>query len=180
MEVYLHMKKLNTEQCKLVENNIPLIYYIAKRYPSFPIEEEIGRLHIALCKAALSFEAEKKVTFCTYASTVITNEILMYFRYMNKPINRNVTSIYTELNGHEDYDSPTQIIDTLSSGNLEDNVIYLDLKKELTEMEYNACMLASEGYKQKIIGEKLNLSQSYVSRVLKSAEKKLKKAMRGE
>lgn len=174
------MKKLNAEQCKLVENNIPLIYHIAKRYPSFPIEEEIGRLHIALCKAVLTFDVEKKVTFGTYAGTVITNEILMYFRYMNKKINMNVISIYTELSGHEDYDSPTQIIDTLSSGNLEDNVIYLDLKKELTEMEYNSCMLASEGHNQKIIGEKLNLSQSYVSRVLKSAEKKLKKAMRGE
>lgn len=174
------MKKLNAEQCKLVENNIPLIYYIAKRYPSFPIEEEIGRLHIALCKAVLTFDVEKKVTFCTYASTVITNEILMYFRYMDKPINRNVISIYTELNGHEDYDSPTQIIDTLSSGNLEDNVIYFDLQNELTEMEYNACMLAFDGCKQEIIAEKLNLSQSYVSRVLKSAEKKLKKVMRGE
>ena len=174
------MKKLNSEQCKLVENNIPLIYYIAKRYPSFPIEEEIGRLHIALCKAALSFDVEKKVTFCTYATTVIINEILMYFRYMNKPINRNVTSIYTELKGHEDYDSPTQIIDTISSGNLEDNVIHFDLKKELTEMEYNACMLAIDGCKQEIIGKKLNVSQSYASRLLKSAEKKLKKVMRGE
>ena len=174
------MKKLNEEQCKLVENNIPLIYYIAKRYPSFPIEEEIGILHIALCKAALSFDDGKKVKFSTYASTVITNEILMYFRYMNKPINSNVISIYTEFKARGDDDKPTQIIDTLSSGNLDDNVIQLDLKNELTEMEYNACMLASEGYNQKIIGEKLNLSQSYVSRVLKSAEKKLKKVMRGE
>ena len=174
------MKKLNTEQCKLVENNIPLIYHIAKRYPSFPIEEEIGRLHIALCKAVLTFDVGKKIKFSTYAGTVITNEIFMYFRYMNKPINRNVTSIYTELSGHEDYDSPTQIIDTLSSGNLEDTIIHFDLKKELTEMEYNVCMLASEGYKQKIIAEKLNISQSYASRLLKSAEKKLKKVMRGE
>ena len=174
------MKKLNAEQCKLVENNIPLIYHIAKRYPSFPIEEEIGRLHIALCKAVLTFDSEKKIKFSTYAGTIITNEIFMYFRYMNKPINRNVISIYTELNGHEDYDSPTQIIDTISSGNLEDNVIHLDLKKELTEMEYNVCMLAIDGYKQKIIAEKLNISQSYASRLLKSAEKKLKKAMSGE
>ena len=104
----------------------------------------------------------------------------MYFRYMNKPVNRNVISIYTELKGQPNNDNPEQIIDTLSSGNLEDTVIYFDLKKELTEMEYNACMLASEGYNQKIIAEKLNLSQSYVSRVLKKAEKKLKKAMRGE
>ena len=122
----------------------------------------------------------KKIKFSTYASAVITNKILMYFRYMNKPINRNVISIYTELKGQPNNDNPEQIIDTLSSGNLEDNVIQFDLKKELTEMEYNACMLASEGYNQKIIGEKLNLSQSYVSRVLKSAEKKLKKVMRGE
>ena len=174
------MKKLNAEQCKLVENNIPLIYYIAKRYPSFPIEEEIGRLHIALCNAALSFDAEKKVTFGTYASTVITNQILMYFRYMNKPVNKDVISIYTELGVQWDDDNPPQIIDTLSSGNLEDTVIHFDLKKELTEMEYNACMLAIKGFKQEIIAEKLNLSQSYVSRVLKSAEKKLKKVMRGE
>lgn len=174
------MKKLNVEQCKLVENNIPLIYYIAKRYPSFPIEEEIGRLHIALCEAALSFDVGKKIKFSTYASTVITNKILMYFRYMNKPINKNVISIYTELGVQWDDDSPPQIIDTLSSGNLEDNVIHFDLQKELTEMEYNACMLAIEGFKQEIIAEKLNLSQSYVSRVLKSAKKKLKKVMRGE
>ena len=173
------MKKLNAEQCKLVENNIPLIYYIAKRYPSFPIEEEIGRLHIALCKAALSFDVGKKIKFSTYATTVIINEILMYFRYMNKSINKNVISIYTELNGQED-DNPPQIIDTLSSGNLEDNVIQFDLKNELTEMEYNACVFAIEGHKQEIIAEKLNVSQSYVSRVLKSAEKKLKKVMRGE
>ena len=174
------MKKLNTEQCKLVENNIPLIYHIAKRYPSFPIEDEIGRLHIALCKAVLTFDVEKKVKFSTYASTVINNEILMYFRYMNKMINSNVISIYTEFKARGDDDKPTQIIDTLSSGNLEDTVIHFDLKNELTEMEYNACMLASEGYKQEIIAERLNVSQSYVSRVLKSAEKKLKKVMRGE
>ena len=104
----------------------------------------------------------------------------MYFRYMNKLINSNVISIYTELGVQWDDDNPPQIIDTLSSGNLEDNVIHFDLKKELTEMEYNACILAIEGFKQEIIGEKLNLSQSYVSRVLKSAEKKLKKVMRGE
>ena len=174
------MKKLNAEQCKLVENNIPLIYHIAKRYPSFPIEEEIGRLHIALCKAALSFEVEKKVNFYAYASTVITNEILMYFRYTNKPINRNVISIYTELGVQWDDDNPTQIIDTLSSGNLEDTIIYFDLKKELTEMEYNACMFSIDGYKQEIIAEKLNISQSYTSKILKKAEKKLKKAMSGE
>lgn len=123
---------------------------------------------------------KKKVTFVTYAGTVITNEILMYFRYMNKSINRNVISIYTELGVQWDDDNPSQIIDTLSSGNLEDNVIYFDLQNELTEMEYNACMLASDGYKQKIIAERLNVSQSYASRVLKSAEKKLKKVMRGE
>ena len=58
------MKKLNAEQCKLVENNIPLIYHIAKRYPSFPIEEEIGRLHIALCKAVLTFDVKKKSNIC--------------------------------------------------------------------------------------------------------------------
>ena len=174
------MKKLNAEQCKLVENNIPLIYHIAKRYPSFPIEEEIGRLHIALCKAALFFNVEKKIKFNTYAGKIITNEILMYFREMNKPTNKDVISIYTELWVQWDDDNPPQIIDTLSSGNLEDNVIHFDLKKELTEMEYNACILAIEGFKQEIIGKKLNLSQSYVSRVLKSAEKKLKKVMRGE
>ena len=174
------MKKLNAEQCKLVENNIPLIYHIAKRYPSFPIEEEIGRLHIALCKAVLTFDSEKKIKFSTYAGTVITNEILMYFRYMNKQINRKVISIYTELKGQPNNDNPEQIIDTLSSGNLEDTVIQFDSKNELTEMEYNACMLASEGYNQSIIAKKLNLSQSYVSRVLKKAEKKLKKTMRGE
>lgn len=174
------MKKLNSEQCKLVENNIPLIYYIAKRYPAFPIEEEIGRLHIALCKAALSFDVEKKIQFSTYAGTVITNEILMYFRYMNKPTNKDVLSIYTEIQGHYGSDKNLHIIDTLSSGNLEDTLIYFDLQKELTEMEYNACMLAIDGYKQEIIAEKLNLSQSYVSRVMKKAENKLKKVMRGE
>ena len=104
----------------------------------------------------------------------------MYFRYMNKPINRNVISIYTELGVQWDDDNPTQIIDTLSSGNLEDTVIYFDLKKELTEMEYNACILAIEGFKQEIIAEKLNISQSYTSKILKKAEKKLKKAMSGE
>lgn len=174
------MKKLNAEQCKLVENNIPLIYYIAKKYPSFPIEEEIGRLHIALCKAALSFDVEKKIKFSTYAGKIITNEILIYFRKMNKPTNKDVISIYTELQGHDDSDKHLHIIDTISSGNLEDTLIYFDLQKELTEMEYSACMLSIDGYKQEIIAEKLNLSQSYVSRVLKKAEKKLKKVMRGE
>ena len=174
------MKKLNAEQCKLVENNIPLIYHIAKRYPSFPIEEEIGRLHIALCKAALFFDVEKKIKFNTYAGKIITNEILMYFREMNKPTNKDVISIYTEVQGHDGSDKNLHIIDTISSGNLEDTLIYFDLQKELTEMEYSACMLAFDGCKQEIIGEKLNVSQSYASRLLKSSEKKLKKVMRGE
>ena len=39
---------------------------------------------------------------------------------------------------------------------------------------------SGKGTITKIIAEKLNLSQSYVSRVLKSAEKKLKKVIRDE
>lgn len=51
---------MNDEQRKLVENNHNLIYAILHKY-NLPIDEYYDVAAIGLCKAAITFDAEKDI-----------------------------------------------------------------------------------------------------------------------
>ena len=75
---------LGDEQAKstLIEHNLRLVVYIARRFESTGInlEDLISIGTIGLIKAINTFRPEKNIKLATYASRCIENEILMYLR----------------------------------------------------------------------------------------------------
>lgn len=71
---------------KLVERNLRLVVYIAKKFENtgIGIEDLISIGTIGLMKGVNTFKADKKIKLATYASRCIENEILMYLRRNNK------------------------------------------------------------------------------------------------
>ena len=72
--------------CVLVEHNLRLVVYIAKKFDNtgVGVEDLISIGTIGLMKAINTFKSEKKIKLATYASRCIENEILMYLRRTSK------------------------------------------------------------------------------------------------
>ena len=71
---------------KLVEHNLRLVVFLAKKFESSGVDMEdlVSVGTIGLIKAINSFKAEKQIKLATYASRCIENEILMYLRKLSK------------------------------------------------------------------------------------------------
>ena len=70
----------------LIEHNLRLVVYIARKFESagINVEDLISIGTIGLIKAVNTFKIEKNIKLATYASRCIENEILMYLRRKNK------------------------------------------------------------------------------------------------
>ena len=70
----------------LIEHNLRLVVYIAKKFDntSVGVEDLISIGTIGLIKAINTFKPDKNIKLATYASRCIENEILMYLRRNNK------------------------------------------------------------------------------------------------
>ena len=70
----------------LVEHNLRLVVYIAKKFDNtgISVEDLISIGTIGLIKAINTFNTGKNIKLATYASRCIENEILMYLRKNNK------------------------------------------------------------------------------------------------
>jgi len=66
----------------LIEHNLRLVVYIAKRFENTGagIEDLVSIGTLGLIKAINTFRADKNIKLATYASRCIENEILMYIR----------------------------------------------------------------------------------------------------
>lgn len=79
-------KEDNEAKQTLVERNLRLVVYIAKKFENtgVGIEDLISIGTIGLMKAINTFNTGKNIKLATYASRCIENEILMYLRRSNK------------------------------------------------------------------------------------------------
>lgn len=80
------MKKDDNAKNTLVENNLRLVIYIAKRFENSGInmEELISIGTIGLVKGVNSYKLDKNIKFATYASHCIQNEIVLFIRKQNR------------------------------------------------------------------------------------------------
>ena len=71
-----------TAKSQLVEHNLRLVVYIARRFENTGIllEDLISIGTIGLMKAISTYRLDKKIKLATYASRWIENEILMFIR----------------------------------------------------------------------------------------------------
>ena len=83
--VLQHRKGSKWARDKLVEHNLRLVVYVAKKFEGsgVSIEDLISIGTIGLIKAVNTFDLDKNIKLATYASRCIENEILMYLRKVN-------------------------------------------------------------------------------------------------
>ena len=77
-----HIEEEESVRRKLVEHNLRLVVYIAKRFENtgVGIEDLISIGTIGLVKAINTFRPEKNIKLATYASRCVENDILMFLR----------------------------------------------------------------------------------------------------
>ena len=125
----LMISRLGTEEDKeaksaLIEHNLRLVVYIAKKFDntSVGVEDLISIGTIGLIKAINTFNPEKNIKLATYASRCIENEILMYLRRNSKT--RLEVSIDEPLN--VDWDGNELLLSDILG--TDEDVIYKDLE----------------------------------------------------
>ncbi len=190
------IQMLGTEQDKearssLIEHNLRLVVYIAKKFDntSVGVEDLISIGTIGLIKAINTFNRDKNIKLATYASRCIENEILMYLRRNNKT--KLEVSIDEPLN--VDWDGNELLLSDILG--TDEDVIYKNLEQEterdllnmaisrlsprekkIVELRYGLTTADGEEMTQKEVADLLGISQSYISRL----EKKIMKRLRRE
>ena len=111
----------------LIEHNLRLVVYIAKKFDntSVGVEDLISIGTIGLIKAINTFKPDKNIKLATYASRCIENEILMYLRRNNKT--RLEVSIDEPLN--VDWDGNELLLSDILG--TDEDVIYHDIEDEI-------------------------------------------------
>ena len=177
----------NAKQC-LVEHNLRLVVYIARRFENTGInlEDLISIGTIGLIKAVGTYRLDKKIRLATYASRCIENEILMYIRKtanqktevsLDEPINMDCDGnelLLSDILGTEE---------DMILRPLEDDVDLCVLRQalgELPEREREIVLMrfGLQGRKeqtQKEVAQFMGISQSYISRLEKRIMLRLRK-----
>lgn len=193
---YKYLKEFETTgnedaKNKLIEHNLRLVVYLSKKYENTKIDLEdlvsIGT--IGLIKGINTYKMDKNIKLATYASRCIDNEILMYLR-KNKKRNADVSleeSLSYDAEGNE-----LRLEDILGTEanlitkELEDNDMKETLlteieklpKRDMEIMKLRYGLFDSKEITQKELAEKLNISQSYISRIEKKVIKKIKETIK--
>ncbi len=175
---------------KLIEHNLRLVVYIAKKFETSGIELEdlISIGAIGLIKAVKTYSVDKNIKLATYASRCIENEILMQLR-KNTRI-RNEISLDNPLSadgdGNEllladiipiDEDSVSQGLETTT-----EKQILMEVVKSLPSREQAIMFLrfglgGTEEKTQKEVADMMGISQSYISRIEKKILVKLRRKL---
>ena len=179
-----------TVKAVLIERNLRLVVYIARKFENtgINVEDLISIGTIGLIKAINTFKVDKKIKLATYASRCIENEILMYLRRNSKT--KTEVSIDEPLN--VDWDGNELLLSDILG--TEEDVIYQGLEQEaehrvlgsaisklsereqvIVKLRFGINMPEGREKTQKEVADLLGISQSYISRLEKRIMKRLRK-----
>ena len=172
----------------LIEHNLRLVVYIAKKFESSGInlEDLISIGTMGLIKGVQTFKMDKNIKLATYASRCIENEILMHLRKTNRI--RNEVSLDEPLN--VDWDGNELLLSDILG--TEENEVYKDIEEDVErQLVFDAInrlkrrereimymrfgLFGEEPLTQKEVAQKLDISQSYISRLEKKIIDKIRK-----
>ena len=186
----LGTEKEKEAKAVLIEHNLRLVVYIAKKFDNtgVSVEDLISIGTIGLIKAINTFNPVKNIKLATYASRCIENEILMYLRRNSKT--KMEVSIDEPLN--VDWDGNELLLSDILG--TDEDVIYRGIENEVErKLLMNAVSKLSKREKtiirlrfglgtvdgqemtQKEVANLLGISQSYISRLEKKIMRQLKK-----
>ena len=187
-EMMIDNIKSDEAKCALIEHNLRLVAFIAKRFENTGanIEELISIGTLGLMKAVSTFNKDKNIKLATYASRCIENEILMFIRKTSAQ--KKEISIDEPLS--VDWDGNELLLsDILGSDNdvvsreMEENEEKKILRSAVAELNSRERVIIEMRYglsdgnelTQKEVADALGISQSYISRLEKKIMQRLKK-----
>ena len=184
--VELSMKNNQDAKNKLIEHNLRLVVFLAKKYDNTKtdLEDLVSIGTIGLIKAINTYKLDKNIKLATYASRCIDNEILMHLR----KIKRKKTEISFEDSLSYDADgNELHLEDVLGTEKdivtkgfdeeLDKSIMMEEIEKlsprdkEIIELRYG--LNKKKEMTQKDVAKLLGISQSYISRIEKKVIKKL-------
>ena len=172
----------------LVERNLRLVVFIARRFENtgVNIEDLISIGTIGLIKGINTYRRDRNIKLATYASRCIENEILMYIRKiahqkneisLEEPINMDYDGnelLLSDILGTDEDVILRPMEDDVDLQLLRQAVSQLpDREREIVELRFG--LNNKKELTQKEIAEKMQISQSYISRLEKRIMLKLRK-----
>jgi len=189
-EVFYVTKSMDGDLCarsKLIEHNIRLVVFLAKKYENTKVDLEdlvsIGT--IGLIKGVNTYKLDKNIKLATYASRCIDNEILMFLR-KNKKRKTEVSfedSLSYDSEGNELHledilgTEPDVVTKGIEKEN-EKKLLSFEIEKlnardkQIMTLRYG--LNDTDEMTQKDVANVLGISQSYISRIEKKVIKRLK------
>lgn len=174
-------------RAKLIEHNLRLVVFLAKKYENtgVDLEDLVSIGTIGLIKGVGTYKLDKNIKLATYASRCIDNEILMFLR-KNKKRRGEISfedSLSFDSEGNElhledilgtDYDIVTKGIEKET----EKQLLYQEIEK-LNSRDRKIMILRYGLYNQpemtqKDVASLLDISQSYISRIEKKVIRRLR------
>ena len=173
---------------KLVEHNLRLVVYIARRFENtgVDLDDLVSVGTIGLIKAVNSFNAEKNIKLATYASRCIENEILMHLRRtvklksevsFDEPLNTDWEG--NELMLSDVMGTDGDVVYKKIENGVETELLGValtklnDREREIMELRYG--LNGGEEKTQREVADMLGISQSYISRLEKKIIVRLQK-----
>ncbi len=190
----------------LIEHNLRLVVYIAKRFDNtgIGVEDLVSIGTIGLIKAINTYRTDKNIKLATYASRCIENEILMHLRKTNKnklevsidePLNTDFDGnelllsdilgteediIYKNLENQAERSLLRESIDKLNVREKTIVCLRFGIRVEGVKTPKSVCIEYGKEMTQKEVACLLGISQSYISRLEKKIMKQLRREMSKE
>lgn len=183
-----YMKGSEEARLKLIERNLRLVVYIAKRFDNTGVDTEdlISIGTIGLIKAVGSFKPDKNIKLATFASRCIENEILMHLRKtartraevsLDEPLNVDFEGnvlLLSDILGTEPDSIYKDAEQSAEKEMLRESFSRLpERERRIVEMRFG--LGGREEMTQKEIAEMMGISQSYISRLEKKIVASLKR-----
>lgn len=173
---------------KLIEHNLRLVVYVAKKFSSaeLDVEDLISIGSLGLIKAVNTYKSGKNIKLATYASKCIENEILMYLRKVSRQ--KQIVSLDEPLNvdgdGNElilsdllpsEDNNPIENVEKSTEKEILWRVINKLNEREREIMVLRFGLSGGEELTQKEVADSLGISQSYISRLEKKIVVRIRK-----
>lgn len=185
--VTLSMNGDKLARSKLIEHNLRLVVFLAKKYENTgeSLEDLVSIGSVGLIKGVNTYKLSKNIKLATYASRCIDNEILMFLR-KNKKRRSEVSfedslsydSEGNELHLEDVLGTDDDIVTKGIEKETERNMLYREINnlndrdRQIMIMRYG--LFDTDEMTQKDVANVLGISQSYISRIEKKVIKKLK------
>jgi len=172
---------------KLIEHNLRLVVFLAKKYENtgVDLEDLVSIGSVGLIKGVNTYKLDKNIKLATYVSRCVDNEILMFLRKNKKrrgeisfEDNLSYDSEGNELHLEDVLGTEPDIVTKGLEKEIEKKLLYEEINK-LSKRDKQIMILRyglfnTDEMTQKDVANLLGISQSYISRIEKKVINKLK------